>query len=476
MPHPFLSFFAIALLASGQAVAAGLQVGRASVDITPPAGTPMLTPQRPPFEIKLAGEPHDPLHVKALVLEQDGVRAAIVTCDITSLPLRMHEEARRLIGTTCEVPPESVMINATHTHTAPQIRLKYLGNADEAARKKAGEYVAGLPAQIAEAVRLAEADLQPAKVSAGLGKEDSVSFNRRYFLRDGVVMANPFKGEDEKLGQVVRAAGPIDPQVGVVAFSAADGKPLALLVNFAIHLDTMGGEQPSADLAYEFQEQVQESLGTETLTIWCSGASGNINHYDLLNPVRPRREKGPHETARIGGAIAAEALRTYGKLSELKDAPLRIAREVVRLDYHPDKAPAMLARMKSNPKFFDGEVDVYNDDGKLTFDAEVQVIALGNELAWVGLPGEMFTEFGLNLKNSSPFQYTMIHSLANGAIGYVPNLRSYPERAREDMATRCAPGSGERLIETATHLLIKLKNEGHSETEETLTAVSKGQR
>src|SRR5690606_7222940 len=128
------------------------------------------------------------------------------------------------------------------------------------------------------------------------------------------------------------------------------------------------------------------------------------------------------------------------------------------------------------PKFFDGEVDVHNDDGKLTFDAEVQVIALGNELAWVGLPGEIFTEFGLNLKNASPFRYTMIHSLANGAIGYVPNLRAYPERAREDMATRCAPGSGERLVEAATHLLIKLKNEGRGEAAESLTAVSSGKR
>jgi hypothetical protein len=70
----------------------------------------------------------------------------------------------------------------------------------------------------------------------------------------------------------------------------------------------------------------------------------------------------------------------------------------------------------------------------------------------------MFTEFGLSLKKASPFRYTIVHSLANGAIGYVPNRRAYPEGSYEADATRCAPGSGERLVEAATDLLIKLKD------------------
>ena len=107
-------------------------------------------------------------------------------------------------------------------------------------------------------------------------------------------------------------------------------------------------------------------------------------------------------------------------------------------------------------------MDVYNEDGKVSFDAEVQVITLGNEFAWVGLPGEMFVELGLALKAASHFQHTMVHTLANGSIGYVPNRRAYPEGAREALATRCAPGSGERLIEAATRLLIECKNEGQN--------------
>jgi len=454
------------LVASAAACAAapcaggGLRVGRASVDITPEVGTPMLTPQRPPFEIKLATAAHDPLHIHAVVLDQGGVRAAIVACDLTSLPLEIIRTARREIGAKSGIRPERAMISATHCHTAPQIRPKYLFNADETAREKTRQYIASLPRKIAEAVALAEADLQDARVAAGWGREGSVSFNRRFFLRDGTVEANPFKEEDEKLGQILRPAGPIDPDVGVVSLVGVDGKPLVLMTNFAIHLDTVGGDQPSADFPFAVEGVLQAVNGPQLLSFWGSGASGNINHYDLVDPKNFRREKGVHEATRIGTILAAEVLRTCRRLTPLESAPLRTAHETVRLDYHPEKAPALLARMKDTPRYFDGEVDVFNDDGQLTFEAEVQVIALGNELAWVGLPGEMFTEFGLALKAASPFRYTMVHSLANGAIGYVPNLRAYPEGAREALATRCAPGSGERLVDAATRLLVQLKAEG----------------
>lgn len=456
---PFLWIVCLLPACHGLARAEGLRIGRAAVDITPAAGTPMLTPQRPPFAIKLAGQAHDPLQVKAVVLQQGDTRAALVACDLTSLPLRLMQQARKLIGETTGVGPETVMISATHTHTAPQIRLKYLGNADDAARRRASEYVEALPTKIAEAVRLAEADLQPATAHAAVGREGSASFNRRFYLRDGTVAANPFKGEDHRLGEILRPAGPTDPDVGVVAFQNDQGLPLAVMVNFSIHLDTMGGDQPSADLAHRVERLVRDVHGDQVLVFWGSGASGNINHYDLTDPQRFRREKGAHETARIGTLIAAETLRALARLEPLRDAPLQTRREVVLLDYHPDKTQTLAARMHDASRYFDGEVDVVRDGERYAFEAEVQVIALGAELAWVGFPGEMFVELGLNLKNASPFQFAMIHSLANGAIGYVPHLPSYAEGSRAVAATRCAAGSGERLVDAATRMLAEMKSQ-----------------
>jgi neutral ceramidase len=454
-----VSLFGFVLLSQLPAARADeLFVGRAAVDITPVVGTPMLTPQRPPFELKLAGEAHDPIHVKATVLQQGDVRAAIIECDLTSIPLKIIHEARELIGKSTKIDPASVLIAATHCHTVPQLRARFLGKFDEKTRQMGIDYIGSLPGKIAEAARLAEADLQPAKVSVVIGKEGSVSFNRRYFLRDDTVLTNPFKHEDEKLSQVSRPAGPIDPEVGVVAFENKEGLPLAILINFSLHLDTMGGDQPSADFPYTVEQTLKRALGPQLLSFWASGASGNINHYFLMDPVKFHRTKGPEESARIGAILGAEVLRASPHREPVRDTPLKVAHELVRLDYHPDKAAALLARMKDSPRFFDDEVEVFNDHGKLTFDAEVQVVSLGNELAWVGLPGEMFVEFGLALKNASPFRYTMIHSLANGAIGYVPNRKAYPEGSYEATSTRCAPGSGERLVEAATNLLIKLKD------------------
>ncbi len=437
-----------------------LRVGRASVDITPPPGTPMLTPQRPPFEVMLAEVAHDPLRVKAIVLDQGGRTAALIVCDLTSIPIDIIAEARKQAGASTGIDPDSIMISATHCHTAPQIRMRFLGRADEPSRERARSYIDALPGRIAEAVRLAEADLRPARPLAAVGREGSVSFNRRFYMNDGTVLTNPGKADASLLREVDRPTGPIDPEVGVVRFEAEDGTPLATLVNFALHLDTMGGSRPSADFPFMIDRILGDVLGPDALTVFAIGAAGNINHYDLLDPDHPRRSKGPSESSRIGAILAAEVLRTQPRLVPFGTAPPRTAREVVRLEMPVDKGRALAERSGNASRIFDGELMVTNEGGRQTFEAEVQAIALGDELAWVGLPGEMFVELGLALKDASPFRHTMIHTLANGSIGYVPNLRAYPEGAYEADSSRCAPGSGERLIEAATRLLVRLKAEG----------------
>ena len=445
------------LILQGVAHAAELRVGRAAVDITPEVGTPMQAPQRPPFEVKLAEAAHDPLHAKALVLEVDGKKAALVVCDLTSIPVALIEAARREIGKSTDLDPEAVMISATHTHTTPQIRPRFVTRADEEARRKTSRYVESLPGRIAEAVRQASANLTPARASAAIGQESSISFNRRFLMQDGSVQTNPGKADPAALRGILRAEGPIDPEVGVVAFDAPDGERLATLVNFAIHLDTMGGSRPSADFPFQLCRLLAEVHGPEMLTLFAAGASGNINHYDLLNPERVHRVKGVEESTRLGTILAAEVLRSYRRLEPLPAGPLRVAREVVRLDVAEAKGRAMAERYGNATQFFDGEVNVFNSGGKQQFEAEVQVIALGDDLAWVGFPGEMFVELGLALKQASPFRYTMIHTLANGSIGYVPNRKGHLHGAYEATASRCAPGSGEQLVEAATRLLIAVK-------------------
>jgi hypothetical protein len=101
-------------------------------------------------------------------------------------------------------------------------------------------------------------------------------------------------------------------------------------------------------------------------------------------------------------------------------------------------------------------LDIVARDGR-PHEAEVQVIALGPDLAFVGLPGEIFTEIGQAIKRASPFRYTVIVELANGSVGYVPDRAAYAQGAYEVVSTRCAEGSGEMLADAALALLKELR-------------------
>src|SRR5207249_6801136 len=100
-------------------------------------------------------------------------------------------------------------------------------------------------------------------------------------------------------------------------------------------------------------------------------------------------------------------------------------------------------------------LDVQAREGK-PLEVEVQVVALGTDIAWVALPGEIFVELGLAIKNNSPFKHTIIAELANGSVGYVPTRRAYAQGNYEVVSARCAEGSGELLVAAALRLLREL--------------------
>lgn len=461
---PFSLRLGLLILAGGLAVAAGgaeaLRAGQAAVDITPPPEMPFQVPQRPPFPVVTATGTHDPLQAKAVVFESGGVRAAIVAVDVTSLPVHLTIAARGEVGRRTGVPPENVMITATHTHTGPNLRPRFFQNAKPEQMKVALDYLDRLPGLIAESVRRAEQGLTEVTVRAGSGTVPDVAYNRRFLLRDGTVVSNPGKGDDAFLVNVVRPAGPTDPALPMVYLETKAGQPLATLLNFAMHLDTTGGFEHSADYPHQVARILADVKGPGMLTHFTLGAAGNINHYYLLDPKQPRRTKGFTEAARIGTLLAAEAVRMYPRLQTVAGAPVKVSREVLRLQILEEKAPAMARLAGGKATFHDGEMNVSLIDGRYTFEGEVMVIAVGDELAFVGLPGEMFVELGLAVKQNSPFQHTFVNTLANGAIGYVANRKAYREGGygASPATTRSNPGTGEALVESALRQLVALRD------------------
>ena len=187
------------------------------------------------------------------------------------------------------------------------------------------------------------------------------------------------------------------------------------------------------------------SRGPELVTVFTAGCCGDVNHIDV-NWASP--SAGFANAARMGTILAAEVLRTWPRL-EAGRSPAR-----VRAEEHdrPAALPGSRRRRRGGPRgrrhrcdsktaapsFLETVqafkvLDVVDRNGQ-PLEVEVQVIALGDEVAWVSLPGEIFVELGLAIKQDSPFRNTMIAELANGAIGYIPSRRAYAQGNYEVVA------------------------------------------
>jgi neutral ceramidase len=249
-----------------------------------------------------------------------------------------------------------------------------------------------------------------------------------------------------------------------VYIEGAKAKPLAAYANFAIHLDTVGGSEISADAPGTLTKLVAAATDPEMVPIYTTACCGDINH---LNVSRTAPQKGHVEAARIGTVLAAGVLRALENPRAVAAGEVRVRNEIVQLPLpkvdpqEVEAARAIAEKVRSKtmpaPKFMEQVnafkvLDVVERDGR-PLEVEVQVMTLGDDLAWVSLPGEIFVELGLAIKQGSPFRQTMIAELANGSIGYIPTRVAYSQGNYEVVSARCAEGSGEMLVDAALRLL-----------------------
>lgn len=434
-----------------------LRVGLGRTDITPDRPTPMAGY----YGVRFSTGTHNPLWAKATMLDDGQKRVVLVTVDLIATNRWMVDETRRLVQEKCGLSAEHVLISATHSHTGPMLYepdQRYIGRFGSTT-DEAKLYMLGLPEKIATSVRQAESSLRPMAVQHGTGSEPQLAFNRRFFMRDGSVGWNPGKRNPN----IVREAGPTDDAFPVVAFFDDTSKMAALLSSFAIHLDTVGGTQWSADMPFTLEESLQRCFGDSIHSQYATACCGDVNHID----VRSAKPQGGHqEAARIGTRLAGAVVRQYPNLQPLSDVRLDASRAILKLplQMHPPERSEWAAKRvsidvdsKTLPPFME-MVEAYRISDVLArtegfLEAEVQVITLGREVAWVALPGEIFVQLGMEIRLGSPFSTTSIHELANGSIGYVPTQQAYAQGNYEVISARCASGSGEMLVEEALRQL-----------------------
>jgi neutral ceramidase len=461
----FCGLVALLTLVLPSPVRAGeFKAGASAVVITPPIGTPLAGS----YAIRRSNGVFDDLYAKAIVVEQDRDKVALVALDLGYTIRPVVTAARQLIGEQCRIAADRVMIAATHTHSGPvQTRDNLMDKITGADEPIVREFTAKLPVLIARAVAEANAKLTPARASALMSHEDQISFNRRYWMKDGTLGWMTARSPN-----MLRPAGPIDSDVGVCCLesTAKGAAPLAVYFNFAMHPTVVGGPKFSADYCGRVARRLAEYKGADMVTLFANGCCGNVNQ---INPNWANQGGGLPEAERIGTVLAAGVLRDWPKLQPLKTFAPRSRSTLVTLPRRKitDDEVAEARRdvdligkkkqsIQSIPLMANAVciLDTYShQDSPLA--VEAQAIAFSDDLAVVALPGEIFVELGLALKKVSPFKYTFIAELANGSIGYIPNRSAYPEGNYEVVSARCAQGSGEMLVDAALEILRALKNQ-----------------
>ncbi len=435
-----------------------LQIGFGQVEITPPRPTPMAGY----YGKRLSTETHDPLWAKATVIDDGKTSVAMVTIDLIGTTKWFVDETRNLLAKQSTIRPERIMINATHSHTGPVLfdpnssRYSRFGN--EASESK--QFMLELPNKLVESVLKADSAKKPMTVRHSVGEERQLAFNRRFFMTDGTVGWNPGKRNP----RIVREAGPTDDQLPIIAFYNKGGALAGLHSNFSIHLDTVGGTQWSADMPFTLEQSLGRVFGANCHLQYSTGCCGDVNHIDVRHAFE---QKGHTEAARIGTRLAGAVLRNWQTLQSVASNRLHVTNEVVELPLAKHSADRIewaksvseRANDEKPPQFMEMveafrilDVEAKHGDPIL---AEVQVISLGKDLAWIALPGEIFVQLGLAIKDGSPFSTTVINELANGSIGYVPTRQAYAQGNYEVISARCGEGSGEMLVDSALHQLRK---------------------
>lgn len=425
-----------------------MQVGFARVDITPPAGA--LIPGG--FRRLVSTGVHDPLHATACVLDDGKTMVAIVSVDALSVKGSVVKQARQRIQQRCGIAPAQVLIAATHTHTGGPIADVFESEADPS-------YCAFVAEQIAKAVEAATVQRRPATVGVGVGDAEGLAFNRRFVMRNGLHQTHPGKGHPD----IVKPAGPTDPTVGVVAARDGQGHMLGCIVNFACHCTVMGGSQFSADYPFYLGETLRRVFGEQCVAVFLPGACGDVTQVDNLS-LR-EREFGERWAWRIGTALAGVVAQTVAQMDFHAEAPLQAAVTSVALQRR--RVPEALLETAKQLLAQNGTPSVeriYAREWLLlaekvqrqpTVTAEVQVIGIGR-CALVGIPGELFCQFGWDIKRRSPFPLTFVVSCANGMVGYLPTpdaFRGGGYEVRLARSSQLMPDAGERLVAEAVRLL-----------------------
>lgn len=431
-----------------------IRAGLQRVNITPPIGTPLggYAARK-----SVSQGIHDDLYATALVLQGEEVTLALVTADLVGLPQEVVEKVRVAVRSSTGIPPDNVLVAATHTHSGPDLLFGDQGLASEA-------YVEVLADTLAGSVYAAWRILQPAEVGVGQGWIEGIGVNRR-----------------------TPAGTPVDPQVGVLRVDH-DGRPRGVLMNYTCHPVVLGPDNLliTADYPGYAVRVVERAFGEGLTAMFTNGATGDVNpgHSAELSAIgAPIPGRTFERAEKLGTMLAGEVIKVIETIQPQEELALASRRKVIALPLKPlppREEVEGLVREKERTLRELTEKGAHQDEitrvkvEKLyaelllkqvrereeafslkALEVELQAMRIG-DCALIAFPGEMFVEIGLAIKRRSPFPHTYIVGCANGYVGYLPTKEAFAEGRYEAVTARFVAESSEIVKEESLALLNSL--------------------
>ncbi|MBT3375350.1 MAG: hypothetical protein HN742_17230 [Lentisphaerae bacterium] len=420
-----------------------MRVGFATLDITPEIGSDIPGG----FSPRVSTGIRDPLQAQACVVEGDDDRLlAVVSVDAVWVPDATVAAARERACAETELNERDICIAATHTHCGGPSH-SVLGTDVNPT------YSDLLAERISEAVVSALGQRVEAELIEAADDCPDWAFNRRWVLPDGSHKTNPGKDNPE----VLHPAGPVDPELRVLAFRDTQGTWLGAITNYTCHSTVMWGSEFSADYAGCWRNALAERSGNAAFCmVFLNGACGDINQFDFANP--DVREAGPEWAKRMGAALAdctwksmtcEEGNRKKALFCNSAHGEVTVPCRVPT----PEQLAADQALATSDEDWTSAKWQARDRlllaerlGDATTSEQPIDVYRIGETLI-AAAPWQPFCEYGLRLKADAG-KPLMVATFANGGCGYVPTPAGFEGGGYEPTLCRgsfLAPSAGDLM-------------------------------
>lgn len=439
-----------------------MKAGFYEKEITPPIGCDIPGY----FNHRYSENIHDRLYARAVSIEANGNTVIMISLDAIRVPQSAYELAIAKIEKVIGISSENVLLAATHSHTAGAV--SHGGEwktPDEAYIEQVGHSAADCAIMAYRGMRDSEARFAD-------GVVENQAFCRDYLMKDGNIRTNPSFHNPE----IERVFGKSDPAFPVMFFFDTDGKPFGAITSFACHHDCKAGREISADYSGILSAEMKKALGHDFVNILFSGACGNINSW---NPLSKTLRENPG-FIEVGLALAEAELKLIKTAKTFPIENVSSAKGILPIKRREiTKEKADEARwLLENVEFDNTKVNINDPENQMfkrvnavsiiemsemptEIDNCIQTLRIG-DCTFYCLPGEIYAEYGLYMKEMSDTKHNMVVTIANkGVWGYVitpevAGTTSYPAQLPDSPLVTEA---GQMMADFALDLSKKLHKE-----------------